>query len=102
MTPFNVDAIRTLNKAYMAEIRSLAREYNRQPEDNRDDWLHETIDGHEFVIYTWKARAVMVCTDSPDAWQDVLEDRPDKVEGEAYWAMRQDVTDMAYALARHP
>lgn len=32
-----------------------------------EDWLHEVVDGHEWVIYTWKARCVAVASDQDTA-----------------------------------
>lgn len=86
-----------LTRWYYPEIRELAEEYLRQPEDERDEWLHETIDGHEFVIYTYKARLVLVATDHPDDMRDEL-GHSGTVEQQAYFAMVRDVRDQAAAL----
>jgi hypothetical protein len=80
---------------YHAEIRSLAEEYGKQPEDTREDWLHETIDGHEWIIYTWQARCVLVATDNPDAYEGEMGEKPGTVEQAAYMAMCVDVREAA-------
>lgn len=91
------DAIRTINKWYNDEIRSIAEEANEGVKSGEitdlDDWLHETIDGHEFVIYTHKARLVLVATDHPDAYEDEYGDEQHTVEQAAYAAMMRDVRD---------
>ena len=95
----DVETARPLIAAYDNEIRSLASEYLKEPESDRDDWLHETIDGHSFVIYTWKARCVLICTDNPDAYEEDFGDKPGTVEAAAYAAMMRDVREMADSLA---
>ena len=63
---------------------------------DRYDAIHETLDGHEFVIYTHKARQVVTHSDNPDhmmdefgadAGGDMFDER------RAYWAMLQDIID---------
>jgi hypothetical protein len=54
-------------RAYHAMIRELAEQIVSEARDNADDWreddlsdyIHQTLDGHAWVIYT--ARAQMVC-----------------------------------------
>lgn len=58
--------------------------------------LHETLDGHEFVIYTHKARQVAVHSDNPDRMMDELGgDAGGEMfdERRAYYAMEQDIID---------
>ena len=79
---------------YNEEIRSLAKEAIKIPEDERDDWLHDTIDGHEWVIYTFKARCVLVATDNPDAYEEEMGEPAKTVEAQAYMAIMHDVRAM--------
>lgn len=88
------DALRVLYRDYMEDVRDLAREALTKPEDERDDWLHETIDGHERVIYTHKARIVLVCSENPDAYEDEMGEKPGTVEQAAYMAIMADVRDL--------
>ena len=96
---------------YWDEIRSLAEwlSDNRPTElggegvtadygedADRYDAMHKTLDGHEFVIYTYKARQVAFHSDNPDHMMDELGadaggDMFD--ERRAYWAMQQDIID---------
>ena len=85
------ETFRPWRQEYYTEIRALADEYQKQPEESREDWLHEAIDGHEFVIYTYKARCVLVATDNPTAWEDEFGERSSGPEQEAYAAMMADV-----------
>ena len=61
------------------------------------DVMHEILDGHEFIIYYHKAKAVMMHTDNEDAYFDVCgDDLPFDSFGSmccafAYWAMLADV-----------
>ena len=62
MDDFNTSEIR---ETYCSEIRSLAEDYQKRIEegefDDRDSMLEdirETLDSHQFVIYTHKAQCV--------------------------------------------
>lgn len=83
---------------YMAEIRSIAAEYLKGSRTDREDWLHEAIDSHEYVIYTFKARCVAIATDHPEAYQDELGEPPPGPEQAAYMSMCADVRRMAEAI----
>jgi hypothetical protein len=86
-------ALRVVRQWYFDEIRAIVEEAKTKGEDEVEDYLHETIDGHEFVIYTYKARLVMICTDHPDAFEEEMGDKPETVEQAAYGAMMADVRD---------
>ena len=66
-----------------------------EADQDPEDWLHETIDGHEWVIITWKARLVLVCSDNPDAYEDDMGEKPTSPEVAAYAAMQRDVREAA-------
>ena len=89
-------------KEYNAEIRSIAKELMDGMEkggiDDASDWLHETIDGHEWVIYTLKARCVGIATDSPDACQDETGEPASSPEVAAFWSMYADVRDLVSSV----
>jgi hypothetical protein len=61
--------------------------------DELDTYVHETVDGHHNVIYTYAARRVLMASDNVDAWEDVGFENP-TVEQQAFCAMRADVLDM--------
>lgn len=89
------DYLRPARAEYREEIRSLAAEAIAECEGDREaieEWMHQTIDGHEWVIYPYKAQFVALVCDC-DAW-DAAEDygpevasRPELV---AYYAMTYD------------
>lgn len=91
------DAIRAISKWYNDEIRGLVEtakeEIKRGNITDINDWIHETIDEHEFVIYTYKARLVLVATDNPDAFEDEMGSKPETVEQAAYGAMSYDLRE---------
>jgi len=87
------ETLRPWRKGYFAEIRSLVEECSKVPEEAREEWLHETIDGHEFVIYTYQARAVMLATDNPSAYEEEKGEAPKGPKQAAYMAMMADVQD---------
>ena len=86
-------------------IRMFTRE---QIEDAiHDHWLHETIDGHQWVIYYSYNDDVIKHSDNSDAWEDIYssEDMGELVKNQgmdsartaqAFWAMYQDVSDKIY------
>jgi len=95
------DAMRILRRWYHDEIRSLAEEAVREypfpaddeNEEDRDTWLHETIDGHEYVIYTAKAQAVALASDNADACEEEMGQKPENDGIRAYFAMLADVRE---------
>ena len=65
--------------------------------DDLDTWIHETVDGSEWVIYTHQAELVMHHTDNENALFDAWGELPDVdhwsalVVPFAFFAMRQDL-----------
>ena len=60
---------------YWAEVKNLAEIYYDSNHPDRsgqdaDEWLWETCDGHEFVIYTYKARKVLEYSNNDQAYLD--------------------------------
>lgn len=87
-------------REYWNEIASIAecvtaeaREYG----SDAYDVLHETLDGHEFVIYTRKAQEVIAWSPNDDAFRDMGvecgDNSPMFWSRVAYCAMRQDVLE---------
>ena len=86
---------------YRQEIKALARsieeecrEYGREA----GDVLHETIDGHQWVIYTHHARTVLQMSDNDEAVFDGLWHQEWSGWGEAFtrgafFAMYEDVAE---------
>lgn len=42
--------------AYWRDVRAMAKECIAQPEPERDDWLHESVDGSSWVFSYYGAR----------------------------------------------
>jgi hypothetical protein len=92
-------------KEYWDEIRSLATAFDEAVADEQFDqeaaqeWIHETIDGHQFVIYTYQAKCVGLYTDNPDAMVDdfgadgLIKDGRIHHEGIAYCSMEADLME---------
>ena len=84
--------IRELEREYMDDVRSIAEEAAALPEDERGDFIHESVDGSAWVIYTYAARMVAVLTEHPDAYdEDEMGEPAPTVEAAAYSSMRADV-----------
>ena len=84
---------------YWAEVQSLAQQIAvecREDGTDRSDVANETVDGHDYVIYHWKARFVLIYSDNEDAILEV-DERPkfgcmvELYSAAAYWALLADV-----------
>ena len=93
-------------RAYKAHVRDLAEgileDIVSGEIEDRDDFstrIHETVDGDGWVIYTWKAKMVLMCSDNSGEGAD--EGTVDSSEfrhgipwsGLAYCALERDVID---------
>ena len=89
---------------YWNEVKDLAKAYTNSdyrealgasPDADRDKWLHETLDGHEFVICTYKARMVLEHSPNDTAQLDELGEIVDwhNPTPAAYMAMRADILE---------
>lgn len=98
-------AFEEIRRWYYSEIRSIAdeaiKELASQGCDDEDsvrewltEWIDETTDGHNFVIYTFKAKCVCLASDNEDAYSDEIGESPPSVEAQACMAMRRDVWDL--------
>ena len=90
MDDFNTSEIR---ETYYSEIRSMAEDYQSRIEkgdfEDRDAFLqdvHETIDSHQFVIYTHKAQCVALASSNSGAVADLGIEIATK-DGEIQWSV---------------
>lgn len=86
-------ALTILRKWYYTEIRVLAKEAlkaakksDRDEDEFIQDWVAETIDGHEFVIYTGKAQAVLLASDKSGAYFDEFGGEDPMEGGDIAWS----------------
>jgi len=88
-------------REYWAQVEAIAKDVTEEAVGRGDeisDLLHEAIDSHSWIIYTWKAQQVMQWTDNADAIADVGCEFADKSWAEivgqfAYYALYQDVCE---------
>ncbi len=93
------------SKEYFEECRECAKSAIEQAKEYREDIedvLHEMIDGHEYIIYTHKARLVVAWSENPDAYEDEMGERAPTDEARAFFAMRADVQRYVDAYQRNP
>lgn len=103
-------AVRAIRSWYYSEIRSIAEEAIKECNSHHDDsddedtrrewlteWVDETTDGHNYVIYTFKAKCVCLASDNEDAYADEIGLAPPTVEAQACMAMRRDVWELLEA-----
>jgi len=98
-TPSYDEAWRVVERDYWDDVRGVVEECKRAVKDGEvtsddelSDYLRQSVDGTQRVIYTHQARVGMACTDNPDAWQECGDSLPD-VSVQMYWAMMADVQD---------
>tara|TARA_Y100000310_G_scaffold266309_1_gene277759 strand:- start:253 stop:615 length:363 start_codon:yes stop_codon:yes gene_type:complete len=104
------ETIRPIAQKYREDVNDIAREaLTIDDEDERDEFVWESVDGSEWVIYYFNARAVALVTDNANAAEDegaltaIAEDYLNHSgtfeTTAAFYAMRQDVTDAIERLA---
>jgi hypothetical protein len=89
-------------QSYWKEVRYLREACQEEWDGEKDwnehagDWLHETIDGHQWVIYTHYNFQVLQHSDNADAWEELGPmDTADPMwkARMAYCALERDVSD---------
>jgi len=97
------DAMRVLRAEYYQSVRGIVEDLRRAIKDGEvtdqeslDQWLHQTVDGSYWVIYTHANFQVLMCSDNHDAYSE--EYGQPAVEGDsinwaalAHAAMERDV-----------
>lgn len=87
-------------RQYWDYVESLARDaFDECGDDDNDadEYIHQAVDGSQWIIYTGRALRVLQYTRNDEAWQD-LGDLPrgshwEMITAVAFWAMRADVLD---------
>jgi hypothetical protein len=96
------DAVRAIEQ----DIREEAARRSG-PVQDIGDAIHEAVDGSEWVIYTYRAKAVLDYSDNRDAFRDMGMDSSDWGSDGipwsqlAYWAMFEDVNSRLDDLVPH-
>lgn len=93
------DEIRNMARRwYYDEIKSIADEVERKckardfdSSDEVHDYVQQTIDGHEFVIYTGQAMLACFASDHDDDYEEENGEKPPTVEVQAFYAIKRDV-----------
>ena len=55
------------------------------------EWLHETLDGCEEVIYTARSKAILLASPNEDAYLEEIGEVAETVNVAAMWALRRDI-----------
>lgn len=75
----------------------IAAENEDDARDRLSDLTHETVDGHQWIIYTYYNQQVLQHTRNEDAFADCGLTSPDSFSAItlqcAFWAMRQDLSE---------
>lgn len=90
-------------RQYWDCVESIARDaFDEVGDDDNDadEYIHQAVDGSQWIIYNGRALRVLQYTRNDEAWQD-FGDLPrgshwETITAMAFWAMRGDVFD-AYA-----
>lgn len=89
-------ALRELRMEYRAQVSAIAQDVLDESRTHGrivHEQLHETIDGHEWVIYTHKAQVVALVSSNADAYAEEIGEPPPDESARAYMAMTRDVGD---------
>lgn len=64
------------------------------------EWLHETLDGCEEVIYTHRAKAVLLASPNEDAYLEDFGETSPTLKAAAMWALRRDIQDRVHDVEK--
>ena len=98
-----IDALRVLRASYWESVLDIAQDIAGDPDlsaDDVSDRVAESVDGSQWIIYTWRARLVRSLSDHGDAIED-YDDLASASGGldsiisrAAYFAMHDDVSEV--------
>lgn len=91
------------SKEYWDSVRGIAAAAHALPEDERNDYIHESVDGSYWVIYTHAARKTLEFSPNEHALFEemgaqTVEDFSTLFTRGAYFAMVQDVHECLQEL----
>ena len=99
-----IDALRVLRASYWESVRDIAQDIAGEPDltaDDVSDRVAESVDGSQWIIYTWRARLVRSLSDHADAYEEYgfgfmrdADDLEDIITRAAYLAMHDDVREV--------
>ena len=99
-----IDALRVLRASYWESVRDIAQDIAGEPDlsaDDVSDRVAESVDGSQWIVYTWRARLVRSLSDHGDAYEEYgygfmrdADDLDDIITRAAYLAMHDDVRDV--------
>ena len=95
--PDRDEAEAVLRRDYWSDVRGIiqAARTDCPADEDPSDWLHETVDGHQRVVYTWLAREGLLWSGNPDAHLEEMGEPPATPEVAMYCALRADVEEHA-------
>ena len=65
--------------------------------DALQDYVRDSVDGTDIVVYTYKARAALLASDNEDAFEDIFGHEGGTPEQRAYCALEADVWELLRA-----
>ena len=99
-----IDALRVLRASYWESVRDIAQDIAGEPDlsaDDVSDRVAESVDGSQWIIYTWRARLVCSLSDHADAYEEYgfgfmrdADDLEEAITRAAYLAMHDDVREV--------
>ena len=99
------DALRVLRADYWDEVRGIADDVERAvkngeiaSQDDLYEYVSQSVDGQQRVIYTQQARLGLCFTDHVDSYEEETGEKPPTVEAQMFWAMVSDVQSMLPAF----
>jgi len=81
-----------IKDAYNNELRTIIKEAKREvklgriiSEDELIEWLEQTVDGHEYIMYTWQAQAVLLASENSNTYLEEFGSEGFIKDGEINW-----------------
>ena len=99
-----IDALRVLRASYWESVQDIAQDIAGEPDlsaEDVSDRIAESVDGSQWIIYTWRALLVRSLSDHGDAYEEYgfgfmrdADDLDDIITRAAYLAMHDDVREV--------
>ncbi len=94
------EALSVLRKHYWQDVRDVIEDLKGELKrgavehdtESVDSWIHEAVDGHERIIYTWQAVETLLVSDSEDAYESETGQKG-SFEVMAFYAFKTDILE---------
>ena len=93
-----------LRASYWNAVRAIVADVAAEEiptEDARTEYVEQSVDGSQWVIYTWRAGIVLAVSDNGDAYDNEIGESGANESVRAFYAMLRDVCDLLPEWEEH-